>query len=251
MSHAALPVAGAVLLGLTLFGLSLHVPHAVSVGSVALTNRFVAIAVLAGAVYLAACALVLRATPPRAMLWVVLGVAPALRLPVLAAPAFAAFGQSVRAVKIAMVGFECLAVACLVGLLLDGLGELRRLPHRAAAVYFLVCAAGLLAASLRLVARDRAVPPPACDTVRLCRRAGWLSFAFLFLLSPHYSWYFPFLAVFATVAPAGAVIWLSVAPLLLDLEPFADPFYWRALVFVPALLLAAGDALSPPSVGHS
>ena len=437
MRYLALPAAGAALIGLTLLGLSLHVPHADSVGSVALTNRFVGLLALAGIVYLGACALVLRHTPPRFMLWVVLGVALAMRLPVLLAPPFlssdvyryvwdgrvqaaginpyryipadpalarlrdtaiyphinrrtyartvyppmaqviyraiAAFAQSVRAVKIAMVGFECLAVVCLIALLrlaglpdarvliyawnplavwafagnghvdaaaagliaaallarayrrdtlagavlaaatlvkffplaiapalwrpfvrpanwrapvaflavviglyacyirvgwhvlgflphygteeglrrgtgvwlLDGINELWTLPSWAAAAYLVLCAGGLLAASLLLLARNRVVLPPAREILRLCRQAGWLGFAFMVLLSPHYSWYFPFLAVFATIAPARAVIWLSVAPLLLDLDPFADPFFWRALVFAPALLLAARDLLAP------
>ena len=75
-----LAAAGLSILALTLGGLSLHVPHAVSVGSVHLTNRFVAVAACAGLAYLFACALVLRLrTSPPLALWLVLGVALALR----------------------------------------------------------------------------------------------------------------------------------------------------------------------------
>ncbi|WP_428395882.1 hypothetical protein [Lichenicoccus sp.] len=434
MKIVSLSIAGAALIGLIVLGLSLHVPHADSVGSVALTNRFVGVMALAGVVYLGACALVLRHTvQPRLMLWVVLGVALAMRLPVLLAPPFlssdvyryvwdgrvqaaginpyrfvpadpalvrlrdtaiyphinrrtyartiyppmaqviyraiAAFAQSVWAVKVAMVGFECLAVVCLIALLrmaglpdtrvliyawnplavwafagnghvdaaaagliaaallaraarrdtlagavlaaatlvkffplaiapalwrpfvrpvnwqapvaflavvialyacyiqvgwhvlgflphygseeglrqgtgvwlLDGIAEVCTLPSWTSAAYLAICASGLVAASLWLLARNRAALPPALDVLRLCRQAGWLGFAFMLLLSPHYPWYFPFLAVFATIAPSRAVIWLSVAPLLLYLDPIADLFIWRGLVFAPALLLAARD----------
>ncbi len=429
-------MAGAALLGLTLFGLALHVPHAQSVGSVRLTNRFVAIMGVAGLVYLAACALVLRDRTPRGALWLVLGVALAMRGPVLLAPPFlssdvyryvwdgrvqadginpyryipadpalarlrdqaiyphinrrtyartiyppmaqviyraiAGFAQSVRAVKVAMVLFECLTVACLIALLrltgqpssrvliyawnplavwafagnghvdaaaagliaacllararrwdgaagallgmatlvkflpiaiapalwrawtapavwraplafaavavglyalyinvgwhvlgflssygreegldrgsgvwlLDGAHELVSLPAWTAAAYFACCAVGLIAVSLVFVARNRAALPLAPDTIRFCRQAGWLSGAVMLLLSPHYPWYFAYLAVFATVAPVRALLWLSVAPLLLYLDPYKNPFLWRSLVFAPALAVAAWDCLA-------
>ena len=431
---AILAALGAVILALTVAGLSLHLPHAVSVGSVQRTNVFVAIAACAGVAYLLACALVLRLrSPPPVTLWLVLGIALAVRLPVLLAPPFlssdlyryvwdgrvqaaginpycyipadpalaalrdpaiyphinrrdyahtiyppmaqvifrviAAIGQSAIAVKIAMVGFECLAIACLVGLLriarlptarvliyawnplavwafagnghvdaaavgliaaallcralrrdglagavlgsailvkflplaiapalwrpwsrqgrwraplagiavivalyacyssvgtsmfgflstysneegitqgggvwlLAGLGELVAVPASAAPVYLLLCGSGLMAAASIMLVRSRAALPPAADTVRFCAQAGWLAAAFMIVLSPHYSWYFPFLAVFATIAPVRMVLWLSVAPLLLDLSPFHDHFFWRSLVYVPAIVLAALD----------
>ena len=441
IEKAALPAAGATILGLTLLGLSLHLPGAENVGSVSRTNLFVAVAACAGIVYLGACALVLRLrAPPRGLLWLVLGVALAVRLPVLLAPPFlssdlyryvwdgrvqaaginpyryvpadpalaglrdraiyphinrrdyaptiyppmaqaifravAAIGQSARAVKLAMVGFECLAVACLLGLLrvaglpdarvliyawnpltvwafagnghvdaaavglislallcrarrhdglagamlggavlvkflplaiapslwrpaalplrlrwraplaclaviaglyacydgicypgvgmrvlgflsaygseegigsgdgvwlLAGLGEFVTPPPVAVPLYLLLGGLVLGVMALAMILRNRETLPDAEDAVRLCSQAGWLAGAFMILLSPHYSWYFPFLAVFATVAPVRAVLWLSVAPLLLDLRPFHDHFLWRALVFGPAIVLAAAD----------
>ena len=423
------------MLGLILFGLSLHVPHADSVGSVSLTNRFVGVMAVAGVVYLVACALVLRAGMPRGAIWLVLAAALAMRLPVLIAPPFlssdiyryvwdgrvqqaginpyryipaapalaglrdaaiyphinrrtyaptiyppmaqviyravASVAQSVRAVKIAMVGFECLTAACLIGLLraaglpsarvliyawnplavwafagnghvdaaaagliaaallararqrdgiagallamatlvkffplaiapslwrawsrpgnwraplaflavvaglyacyvevgwrvfgflasygseegldrgrgiwlLDGVAEVVKLPVWGPVAYLIICAGVLISASAVFVIRNRAALRPAADVVRFCAQAGCLSGAFMLLLSPHYSWYFPFLAVFATIAPVSAVLWLSVAPLLLYLAPFHDTFFWRALVFAPALALAARDIL--------
>ena len=433
-----LAATGTAILALILTGLSLHLPHAESVGSVRLTNRFVAIAACAGLAYLVSCALVLRLrTPHPRALWLVLGIAMAMRLPVLLAPPFlssdiyryvwdgrvqaaginpyryipadpalaalrdnaiyphinrrdyartiyppmgqiifraiAAVSPSVLAVKVTMVGFEGLAIACLLRLLriarlpaarvliyawnplavwafagnghvdaaalglvalallcrvagrdglagavlagavlvkllplaivpalwrpwshatrwraplaglaviiglyacyisvgthvfgflstynteeglgqgggiwlLSGLAELVALPSWAPRWYFLLCGSALLATALVMLARSRNALPPAADAVRVCAQAGWLASACMLVLSPHYSWYFPPLAVFATVAPSWAIIWLSVAPLLLDLAPFHDHFIWPSLVFVPALLLAAHDLRSP------
>lgn len=429
-----LAAVGAAILALTLAGLSLHLPHADSVGSEQRTNVFVAIAACAGAGYLVACALVLRLrAPPRGVLWLVLGIALAMRLPVLLAPPFlssdlyryvwdgrvqaaginpyryipadpalaplrdpaiyphinrrdyaptiyppmaqvifravAAIGQSALAIKTAMVGFECLAIACLIGLLriarlptarvliyawnplavwafagnghidaaavgliaaallcralrrdglagavlggavlvkflplaiapalwrpwsrrarwqaplaglavivglyacyisvgagvfgflsnysseegitqgggvwvLAGLGELIAVPPSAGHLYLLFCGSALMAMALTMLVRSRAALPPADDTIRFCAQAGWLAATFMIVLSPHYSWYFPFLAVFATIAPIRMVLWLSVAPLLLDLAPFHDHFFWRSLVYAPAVILAVMD----------
>ena len=435
----ALAAAGSAILALTLLGLFLHVPHADNVGSVARTNLFVAVAGVAGIVYLLACAIVLRMrAPPRGTIWLVLGIAVALRLPVLAAPPFlssdlyryvwdgrvqqaginpyryipsdpalrglrdaaiyphinrrdyaptiypptaqivfraiAAISPSLLAVKLTMVGFECLAVACLIALLgiaglpvarvliyawnplalwafagnghvdavavgliaasllcrarrqdgrsgallaaavlvkfvplaiapalwrpgrwraplaglavvaalygcyagvgmrvfgflssygseegirqgggiwlLAGLSELVELPPWSAALYFLCCGLALGAAALAVIARNRAEGSAARDAVRVSAQAGWLAGASLILLTPHYSWYFPFLAVFATLAPLRAVLWLSVAPLLLDLAPLPDHFLWRALVYGPALLLAARDLRTARATGR-
>ena len=69
-------------------GLALTSPARRSVGSIARTNVFVAVLAVAAAAYLGAVAMVLRRTPPRGAVWLVLGVALAMRLPVLFAPPF-------------------------------------------------------------------------------------------------------------------------------------------------------------------
>ena len=125
--------------------------------------------------------------------------------------------------------------------LLAGLGEFIALPPAAGPIYFLFCGMILMLMASAMLLRNRVSLSPGDDAIRVCGQAGWLAAGFMILLSPHYSWYFPFLAVFATVAPVRAVIWLSVAPLLLDLCPLPDHFLWRALVYAPALTLAALD----------
>ena len=79
---------GVLLEALVLGGMALHVPGAGNVGSEHLADIFVGVMGVAGAVYFAAVALVLRRPPPRgALLWV-LAVALVTRLSVLFSPPF-------------------------------------------------------------------------------------------------------------------------------------------------------------------
>ncbi len=121
--------------------------------------------------------------------------------------------------------------------LLAGLGHLGLSPPGLLRTY-LVCAGLTLAAlALRIAfGRDRA---PALDAVALCRDAGLLAALTTCAASPHYAWYYPWLALPAVVAPAPALIWLGAAPILFLIDPFNDRFLWPSLVFVPALVLAA------------
>ena len=130
--------------------------------------------------------------------------------------------------------------------LLAGLGELVALPAWAPKLYLVASACCLIALAVAMIARNRLSLSVPENTIRCCRQAGWLALAFMLVISPHYSWYIPVLAIFATGAPTRAVIWLSVAPLLLDLDPWHEAFLWRALVFGPTLLLAARDLRSQP-----
>ena len=429
---------GAALLALTLGGLALHLPGADSVGSIARTNLFVALLAVAGAVYLGAVALVLRA-PPTGGAWLVLGVALALRAVVLLPAPFlssdlyryiwdgrvqvaginpyraipadplleslrdgaiyphvnrreyaptiyppmaqvifqavARVSQTPLAIKLTMVGFELVAMAAMLRLLalarlpparlliyawnplavwtfagnghvdalaigfialallargfrrqglagaalgaavlvkflpvvvapalwkrwdwrfpaaalalaivlyagyasvgwrvfgflpgyaaeeglapgtvggggfwlLAGLAEFGRLPEFAGPAYLALAAALLLGLGAWIAFRDRVPCDPAADAVRVAGRTALLAAALMLAISPHYPWYFPWLALPCCLAPLGAAIWLGVAPLLLYLDPLHERFLWPALVYVPAIGLAARDLLRGPA----
>ena len=68
--------------------------------------------------------------------------------------------------------------------------------------------------------------------------------------SPHYPWYYAWLALPCVVSPIPAVVWLSAAPVLLYADPFDDHVAWAALVFVPAIGLAAWSALQRRFPSH-
>jgi alpha-1,6-mannosyltransferase len=424
-----LGIIGALLVALTMAALSLHVPGALGVGSIALKTRFVVITGISTAVYLLAVRIVTHRIGPRQGVWVVLVVAAVLRLPLIVSPAFlstdvyryvwdgrvqaaginpyrylpadpalaslrdatvyphinraeyaptiyppaaeavyAAIGSvwsSVTAVKVTMVGFEVLAVFCLLRLLAAA-----KLPAERVLIYAWnplpawafagnghvdAVAIGMVAAALLLRVRhrdgwagvalglailtkflpavvapvlwrrragwrtaiaavativalyavygdvgwrvfgflhgygdeegyasgsgfwllaglSRMMPLPAwaavCykgavvavlvglagwfafvrrpdDAVSICAAAGIMMAVLVCGISPHYPWYFAWLAVPCVLAPTPAVVWLSAAPMLMYLDTFGDRFAWPSIVYVPAALLAASGLLRP------
>jgi alpha-1,6-mannosyltransferase len=415
-------VLGGVLLALTMAALSLHVPGALSVGSLTLKTWFVAITGVSAAVYLLAVMLVTHRPLPSHAVWVVLLVAVALRVPLIVSPAFlstdvnryvwdgrvqaagvnpyryfpadpalaalrddavyprinratyaptiyppaaevifAAVGcvwSSITAVKATMTGFELLAVYCLLGLLAAA-----KLPAERVLIYAWNplpvwafagnghidgAAIGLLATALLLRVRQRDgwagvalgfailvkflpvvvapvllrrhawwrttasavvvivglyglygsagprlfgflsgygteegydsgdgfwllagisqfMPLPARAAVvykvavvtilagfaawvvfvrrpdgalAICAAAGAMMSLLICAISPHYPWYFAWLAVPCVLAPSPALLWLATAPILLYLDTFGDRFVWPSVVYVPAIGLA-------------
>lgn len=68
--------------------------------------------------------------------------------------------------------------------------------------------------------------------------AAVMALALLILLSPHYAWYYPWIAGFAAIAPSAAAIWISAAAVLLYAQTLPQHVLLPTLVFLPALLLA-------------
>lgn len=78
--------------------------------------------------------------------------------------------------------------------------------------------------------------------------AAFLAGTFVFLLSPHYPWYFAWLIIFACVIPTASLLWLTLASLLLYLVPVGSQlvrdrhrFLVESAIYVPFLALAAID----------
>lgn len=121
---------------------------------------------------------------------------------------------------------------------LAGLARLVALPSSAPLIYAVVVAVAFLALAVGILWQ----PAPANDAQALCRDTGVLAAAAMAATSPHYNWYFAWLALPAVVAPSRALLWLATAPLLLIEEPVpGDRFFWPSLVYVPAILLLLAD----------
>lgn len=110
-------------------------------------------------------------------------------------------------------------------------------------IAYIAGAAGLLA-GLALYVAFRRRSGPGGDV----GGAALLATAFMFLLSPHYAWYFTWLIVFACLVPSLALLWLTVASFLLYLVPLWPQVVWNrhrffleSTLYVPFLILAAGD----------
>ncbi|WP_084623220.1 glycosyltransferase 87 family protein [Acidisphaera rubrifaciens] len=122
--------------------------------------------------------------------------------------------------------------------LLAGLARLLPLPREAAAVY----AGGVVLIFLCVAVAILRRRPIENDAEALCRDTGLLAAVAMAAISPHYHWYFAWLALPAVVAPSRALIWLATAPILLIKEPVpGDRFFWPSLVYVPAILLLLAD----------
>lgn len=124
--------------------------------------------------------------------------------------------------------------------LLAGLSRVVNLPPVAAPIY--IALAALLLAGLGLWVAF--VRRPSTD-VEIWRAAGLLMACATVAISPHYPWYFAWLALPAIVAPSRALIWLATAPVLLYLDTFGDRFVWPSVVYLPALALAVADYRRP------
>ncbi len=121
---------------------------------------------------------------------------------------------------------------------LAGLATLITLPSSAVPIYAAVVAVAFLALAVGILWQ----PAPANDARALCRDTGLLGAAAMAATSPHYLWYFAWLALPAVVAPSRALLWLATAPLLFIEGPVpGDRFFWPSLVYVPAFLLLLAD----------
>ncbi len=127
--------------------------------------------------------------------------------------------------------------------LLAGLNHLAPLPSWATGFYItaiVVIYASIVLSMLRArETRERE------DGIRLCRDAAILAAFATAAVSPHYPWYFAWLALPCVVAPIPSVIWLSAAPALLYIDPLDDRFLWSTLIYGPALLLTAIRIVKP------
>ena len=114
--------------------------------------------------------------------------------------------------------------------LLAGVARVVPLPVSAAIVYKI--AAGLVLAGcgawLAFVRRPD-------DPVAVCSAAGIMMALLTCAISPHYPWYFAWLAVPCVLAPSPAVLWLATAPMLLYLDTFGDRLIWPSVIYVPAI----------------
>jgi alpha-1,6-mannosyltransferase len=130
--------------------------------------------------------------------------------------------------------------------LLAGLSNLVSLPAAAAPIYVALAAAllGALGFWIAFVSR------PITDR-EIWRAAGMLMAGATVAVSPHYPWYFAWLALPAIVAPSRTLIWLATAPVLLYADTFGDRFVWPCTVYLPALGLAFADYRQPLDVSLS
>jgi hypothetical protein len=122
--------------------------------------------------------------------------------------------------------------------LLGALSHLTTLPGWAEPAYLggavLILAALAIWIAL-LQPRDNKQPIPLARNVALLAMVGTAA------ISPHYPWYYTWLALPACLVPWPSLLWLSAAPLFLYCDPWHDEILIPTAVFVPAAALATRD----------
>jgi hypothetical protein len=127
--------------------------------------------------------------------------------------------------------------------LLAGIAEIVPLPAHAGLGYFVIAGGCLAVLAARIAFRPHPPAGSAPDVITLCGDAAILMACATVAVSPHYPWYFPWLALPCALVPYRAVLWLSVAPLAFYFDPLDNLFLWESIVYVPAILLATADLL--------
>jgi hypothetical protein len=116
--------------------------------------------------------------------------------------------------------------------LLNVLGMILPLTKTMTYVYFAALALLLAGLAGRMVF---ATPPSVPTMCRNCLVLGGIA---VLGLSPHFSWYYPFLLVPAVIAPSIAISYLVTASGLLYLDPSHTGLFWQSFVFLPTIFLA-------------
>jgi hypothetical protein len=123
--------------------------------------------------------------------------------------------------------------------LLRALGTLFAVPRWAVWVY--LAASGVCLAGLAAVIALRWPVSAAGREIAVGRGVALLAAGLMAAFSPHYPWYYAWLALPCCLWCAPSVLWLSMAPVLLYSDPWHDEILLPTAVFVPALVLAAAD----------
>jgi hypothetical protein len=120
--------------------------------------------------------------------------------------------------------------------LVAALGHVAPLPAWGTLLYLGVTVT--LLAALAFVIAFR-LPPP--NEVALAARVALLAAATMAVMSPHYPWYFAWLALPCCLCCRPSIVWLSIAPALLYSDPWHDEILLPTLVYLPAAALAVMD----------
>jgi alpha-1,6-mannosyltransferase len=124
--------------------------------------------------------------------------------------------------------------------LLQVLDRIVPLPQWAATVYAAIVLAVLAVLAARFAFTTSLPVEPGARAVLQARQAAILGAVLLVALSPHYPWYFGWLAPLACLASLASVTWLLAAAPLLALGPI-EHLLIPVAVYVPAAALAVFD----------
>jgi alpha-1,6-mannosyltransferase len=122
---------------------------------------------------------------------------------------------------------------------LDLLARFVTLPAGAGAVWMAM--AGIVLLTLGVWMAFVRTPPRAGDPVPVARDIVLLMTVLTAAITPHYAWYFVWLALPACLVPLPSVIYLSAAAMIQYHDPFDDRVLQFSVIYLPFLVLAVID----------
>jgi heme exporter protein D len=124
---------------------------------------------------------------------------------------------------------------------LDAIGRFVALPGYAGQVWMALAVLALAGLAVWMMLLRRVLPAGQGDIVRVARDACILASCAMIAVTPHYPWYFAWLALPCCLAPYASVIWLSAAAFLQNHDPFGDYTVQMSCIYVPFVILAVLD----------
>ncbi len=121
------------------------------------------------------------------------------------------------------------------------LEHLVHLPPAAISGIVALVALLLLWLGTRVAFAKRVPGSDADEIVALARNVLLLLTALTLALTPHFAWYYAWLALPACIFPCYSVLYLTVAAFLLNFDPAHSELLWRGLVFGPFIPFAAWE----------
>ncbi len=124
---------------------------------------------------------------------------------------------------------------------LDALARFVPLPPGIGQLWFALAAILLLALAVWMVFVRRV--PRAGDPIAVGRDVALMAVAVTAAITPHYPWYFVWLALPSCLAPMPSVIYLSAAAILQYHDPYHDQVLQFSAIYLPFLVLVVIDLL--------
>jgi hypothetical protein len=126
----------------------------------------------------------------------------------------------------------------------DLLSNVEPLPSWAGTAWLALAAAIITALALSFAFGSPLPTEPGLRSLVVGRAALVLTLAVTIATTPHYPWYFGWLAYLACLAPMPSAIYLSIAPVLLYFGPARINAVPHALIWLPLVVLAVRDILA-------
>lgn len=115
------------------------------------------------------------------------------------------------------------------------------LPDYAGRLWLAASAIGLVGLGTFLAFSRRDAATPQAEVVATAQEVCVMATALMILVTPHYPWYFAWLALPACLVPVRSVIFIATAAMILHFDVWHEKILWPTLIWLPFAALMALD----------